>query len=88
VSSTHKIQLLGREFQVRSDSSPEAVEEVELFVATKLSEVAASIPNGDQQLVLLLTLLNIAEEYLTLKHKTEGVDFDSIIRKLDNTLEL
>jgi hypothetical protein len=37
VKSTHKIQLLGREFQVRSDASPEAVKEVELFVETKLS---------------------------------------------------
>lgn len=60
----HRIRVLGRELQVRSDSSPVAVQEVESYVNRKLAEVSASVPAADQQLVTLLTLLNVAESYL------------------------
>jgi cell division protein ZapA len=61
---SHRIRLLGRDIQVRSSASAEAVQEVENFVNGKLAEVAASLPNADQQLVTLLALLNVAESYL------------------------
>ena len=64
---SHKIRVLGREIQVRSSASPDAVKEVEEFVNSRLEEVAVSLPNADQQLVMLLTLLNVAESYLALR---------------------
>lgn len=65
--SSHRIRVLGREIQVRSSSSSEAVTAVEEFVNNRLAEVAVSLPNADQQLVTLLTLLNITESYLALQ---------------------
>lgn len=59
--------MLGREIQVRSGASNEAVQEVESYVNRRIAEVSASLPAADQQLVTLLALLNIAESYLALQ---------------------
>lgn len=58
--------MLGRELQVRSSASPESVQEIETFVNSKLSGVAASVTGGDSQVVAILTLMTLAEAYLSL----------------------
>jgi len=67
VKQLHRIRVLGREIQVRSSSTPESVQDVEAYIDRKIAEVSATIPAADQQLVTILTLLNIAESYLALK---------------------
>jgi cell division protein ZapA len=67
VKSSHRIRVLGREIQVRSSASARDVQEVEVYVNRRLSEVAVSLPNADQQLVSLLALLNVAESFLALQ---------------------
>lgn len=93
MKASHRIRVLGREIQVRSSATAEAVQEVEAFVNQRLAEVAVSIPTADQQLVTLLSLLNIAESYLALR-RVGGSDtppmqesIDRIVRKIDNALE-
>lgn len=65
VKSTHRIKVLGRELQIRSTARPERVAEVEAFVNRKLAEVEGSMSGGDAQMVAILTMLNIAESYLS-----------------------
>jgi cell division protein ZapA len=67
VKSSHRIRVLGREIQVRSSASARDVQEVESYVNKRLSEVAVSLPNADQQLVSLLALLNVTESFLALQ---------------------
>jgi cell division protein ZapA len=92
VKSTHRIRVLGREIQVRSSASARDVQEVESYVNRKIAEVAVSLPNADQQLVSLLTLLNVTESYLALKRgEPSGADnvqetADRILSKIDITL--
>ncbi|HZV80666.1 MAG TPA: cell division protein ZapA [Geobacteraceae bacterium] len=84
---------MGREIQVRSSSPAETVQEVESYINQKLGEIAASIPHADQQLVALLTLLNITEAYLAAKRQggvAKSLDQDSVTRilhKIDKALE-
>jgi len=66
LNSLHRIRVLGRELQVRSSASPESVQEIETFVNSKLSGVAASVTGGDSQVVAILTLMTLAEAYLSL----------------------
>jgi len=93
VKISHRIRVLGREIQVRSSSSVESVQEVEAYINQRLAEVAASIPNADQQLVTLLTLLNITESYLGLRKSGNSGDpdqrhtVDRIMQKIDKALE-
>lgn len=92
MSSLHRIRVLGRELQVRSSALPEQVREIEELVNGKLAEVAASIKGSDPQLVAILTLMNIAEEYLSLvrgqetsrEHEAERLAM--LLRKLEETL--
>ncbi len=92
VSSLHRIRVLGRELQVRSSAHPEQVREIEGLVNRKLAEVAASIKGSDSQLVAILTLMNIAEEYLSLvkgkeaSRQCEAERLNALLRKLEETL--
>lgn len=92
MSSLHRIKILGRELQVRSSALPEKVQDIESFVNGKLADVAASIKGSDPQLVAILALMNIAEEYLSLvrgqegarQHETERVKL--LLQKVDDSL--
>lgn len=89
----HRLWVLGREIQVRSSAPEEDVREVEAFVNQKLAEVAVKLPNADQQLVTLLTLLNVSESYLALQKgaragdNVSGGTVDRLLKKLDMALE-
>jgi cell division protein ZapA len=72
LSSLHRIRVLGRELQVRSAALPETVQEIEAFVNSKLTGVAASVTGGDSQVVAILTLMTIAEAYLSLVKEQEA----------------
>ena len=92
MSSLHRIRVLGRELQVRSSAHPEEVREIEDFVNGKLVGVAASIKGSDPQLVAILTLMNIAEGYLSLvresevSRQSEAERLNLLLQKLDNSL--
>ena len=92
MSSLHRIRVLGRELQVRSSAHPEEVREIEDFVNGKLAGVAASIKGSDPQLVAILTLMNIAEGYLSLvresevSRQSEADRLNLLLKKLDNCL--
>lgn len=87
MSSLHHIRLLGRELQVRSRASSELVREVETYVNAKLAEVEAMLRSGDSQLVAILTLMNIAEDYLTMLREHE-VCRQSVVERMSRMLQL
>jgi cell division protein ZapA len=72
LSSSHRVRVLGREFQVRSTAPADTVREVETFVNEKLKEVAASINTADSQIIAILALMNIAESYLALVRENDA----------------
>jgi len=92
VSSLHRIRILGRELQVRSDAPAEQVRSIETFVNARLAEVAGSLKGSDPQLVAILTLMNIAEEYLSLAKGQEGAELQeterlmSLLQKLGKSI--
>ena len=92
MSSLHRIRVLGRELQVKSSVPPEKVQDIEAFVNGKLTEVAVSIKGSDPQLVAILTLMNIAEEYLSLVRENEASQqheaerLNVLLQKLDDNL--
>ena len=92
MSSLHRIRVLGRELQVKSSAPPEKVQDIEAFVNGKLTEVAVLIKGSDPQLVAILTLMNIAEEYLSLVRENEASQqheverLNVLLQKLDDNL--
>jgi len=71
LKASHSVTVLGREISVRSSATPEKVRAVELLVNTKLQQIGAALKSGDAQLVLMLALLNTAEELLDLQGQRE-----------------
>ena len=93
MKSVHRIQVLGRELQVKSSAPEATVREIETFINKKVAEVSVNLPNSDQQLVTLLTLLNVSESYLTIKKDalaekdvSRGA-MERLLKKLDTALE-
>jgi cell division protein ZapA len=92
VKSSHRIRVLGREIQVKSADSAEAVKEIEDYLNERAAEVALSLPNADQQLIALLLLLNTTESYLALRRgePPAGAGFqeviENIVTKIDTAL--
>ena len=93
MNTSHRVRVLGRELQVRSEASTEAVREVEAFVNEKLAEVAASINSADSQIVAILALMNIAESYLALVRENDAYRqrgserISRLLYKLERNLE-
>lgn len=88
MKSPHAVTVLGRELSVRSSATAESVRSVEAFVNGRLQEIGSALKSGDAQLVLILALLNTAEELLEIR-SARGLDADldsrlkSIIGKLE-----
>lgn len=72
MSVLHRIRVLDRDIQVRSTADSETVSDVESFVNETLAKLADSVKTGDMQVVAILALMNIAEEYLLLAKATEA----------------
>lgn len=85
---SHSVTVLGREISVRSTASPARVQEVELFVNTRLQEIGSALKSGDAQLVLTLALLNTAEELLDMRKSYENdASLEDRLREMLRTLE-
>ena len=69
--STHSIRVLGRDLQLKSASTPEHVAQVEALVNEKLTEAGAAVSSGESQIVVILTLMNLAEACLAAQKQIE-----------------
>jgi cell division protein ZapA len=88
MKTTHQVTVLGRELPVRSSAPPAKVQAVETLVNSRLHEIGSALRHADAQLLLSLTLLNMAEELLDLQ-ATGAADAGAddrlrrLIRRLD-----
>jgi len=64
VKQALEVTILGRQFTVRSSSSPEEVTRVADFVNEQLAQTAKAAPTADTLNITVMTLLNIAGSYL------------------------
>jgi cell division protein ZapA len=69
--ATHGIRVLGRDLQVKSVSTPEHVAQVEALVNDKLAEAGAAVSGGDDQIVVILAMMNLAEACLASQKELE-----------------
>jgi cell division protein ZapA len=84
----HSVTVLGREISVRSSATPEKVRAVETLVNTRLHQIGAALKSGDAQLVLMLALLNTAEELLDLQgERDENITLENRLRVMLERLE-
>ncbi len=73
MSANVQISLLGRSYTLRSHESEEDVQRVVRFVEERLSEMSGG-KSVDTRDLTVLTLLNLAGQYLQLCNEQERVD--------------
>lgn len=91
MSSTIHIKIQGREYSLRSQESEEQAQRVVEFVEKKLVETAAG-KSVDTRDLTVLTLLNLAGQYLTLLEKQCQLDdyavrLEKVVEKLADAEE-
>ena len=93
MKASQRVTVLGRELQVRTSASAATVTEVAHFIDRTAAQVAGSIASGDTQLITLLTLLNIAEGFLTLQRQVAADEqrahdvMSYLLEQIDTALE-
>ncbi|MBI5484710.1 MAG: cell division protein ZapA [Deltaproteobacteria bacterium] len=88
MKKSHAVTVLGRELSVKSSAPAEKVKAVETFVNSRLQEIGSALKSGDAQLVLILALLNTAEELLEIRAAQEqDTSLDSRIKGFISKLE-
>jgi cell division protein ZapA (FtsZ GTPase activity inhibitor) len=73
MKSQSKIELsvLGKKISLRaSENDPELLKEISELVGTKIKSAEKRVKGGIASQVLLLALVEIAEEYVKAKHRT------------------
>jgi cell division protein ZapA (FtsZ GTPase activity inhibitor) len=90
---SHRVSILGREYQVKSPVSPEKVSEIEQFVNERLEVVSSAVAVGDVQAAVSLAMLNLAGEYLTVLEELRAVRnehanrLDCLVRRVDDGMK-
>ena len=88
MSSTIHIKIQGREYSLRSQESAEQAQRVVDFVEKKLLETAAG-KSVDTRDLIVLTLLNLAGQYLSLLEQQQGTeDYYSRLEKIVERLTI
>jgi cell division protein ZapA (FtsZ GTPase activity inhibitor) len=73
VKSQNKVELsvLGKKINLRaSEDDPELLAEITELVNTKIKSAERRMKSGEASQILLLALMEIAEEYVKAKHRT------------------
>lgn len=74
-----QVSILGQQFHLRSDSSPEQVQRVAEFVEEQIREVTASGRVADTLQASILALLNVSARYLQ-GAPAQGVPVEAVKR--------
>jgi cell division protein ZapA len=84
---TVPVTILGQQYVVRSEASPEDVQRVAAFVNERIDEVAASARVADSLQTVVLALLNIAGAYLEIRGEESGGEIKGRLEALIDRLE-
>ncbi len=71
MSSLHRINVLGRELQVRSTASSERVRQIEEYVNSRIAEAETSSTCAEPLIIAVLTMLNMAESFIDFSSESE-----------------
>lgn len=82
-----QVTILGQQYTFKGDVDPEAIEQVAQFVNDRIDKVISSGQTADTLNAAVLTLMNVAGEYLELRDGHEAVVMQQRLEKLLSRLE-
>lgn len=78
MSNKVTVHIMGKEYNIKGDESVEYMHRVALFVNQKMTEIHQANKQLDNNMLYVLTAINLADEYLKIKD-----DFDSLKKEFD-----
>jgi cell division protein ZapA len=82
-----QVSILGQQFNLRSDATPEQVHRVARFVEDQISQVTASGRTIDSLQAAILALLNVSAAHLEGSPASNASDADDASRRLSLMIE-
>jgi cell division protein ZapA len=82
-----KVEILGREYKLKSDADEEYVQELARYVNEKIEEVLKNTGTVTTLDVVILTILNIADEFFRLRNERGSIQ-KGIERRFENLIKL
>ncbi len=83
----YTVNILGEDFEVKSDSSDEKVRNIAQYVDEKMQQATNTGRSTSREKAAILAALNIAEDYFDHRHSTEK-EKKLLEEKSDKLLEL
>lgn len=74
MKSVVRIEILGREYTIKSNEGEERVKKVAAYLNQKIKEITGATPAISTLNIAILVALNIANEYLDLLEKQKNLD--------------
>lgn len=86
--STIDVDILGKNYRLRTDRSEQEIAEIIRIVQDKIEEVKQGIGQESPKDVLVLALLNVIEEYWTLQeeHRKLLAEIDAMQKLIERHL--
>ena len=82
LTHTHKVNICGENFQIKSDVPANIIEKIAGYVDYKVKEISNSSVNGDKLRTSVLAAMNIAGELFDLKSKIE--EYEKYSQKVES----
>lgn len=69
-----KVTILGQNYNIKGDTSPEYIMQLADYVNQKIGEIENNVPGGNTLQLAILASLNIADEYFQIKKISSGIE--------------
>jgi cell division protein ZapA (FtsZ GTPase activity inhibitor) len=93
LSHTHKVNICGENFPIKSDVPANVIEKIAGYVDYKIKEVSSTSVNGEKIRDVILACMNIAGELFEVKDRMEEYEkssrnMEAKVQSLSNSLDL
>ena len=86
MTASVKIKFLGREYNIRSDKDEAYIQKLHKYIEEKAQEAMRATSTVSSMDVVFLTLLNVADDYLTLRD-TFNQTFENRLQRMIDSIE-
>jgi cell division protein ZapA (FtsZ GTPase activity inhibitor) len=86
LATSIKIKFLGREYNIKSDKDEAYIQQLHQYIEEKAQEAVLSARAVSSMDVVVLTLLNVADDYISLRDHFNQT-FDSRLQRMIDSIE-
>lgn len=81
-----EFEILGQRYTIRSDASPEYIQELVSYMESKIREIQKGVPSEDSLKVSILAALTIADELFQTREGVAALEAD-LARAIERLIE-